>query len=258
MASGILPRVIPTLLLQNRRLVKTTQFADPVYIGDPVNTVKIFNDKEVDELVLLDILATPEERAPQFEFLADIASESFVPLAYGGGVRDETTAARLFTLGIEKVILNSAAVERPELIRELADVYGSQAVVVSIDVRTSLFGDYAIFHHAGRQKARGLGLDDHVRRVQELGAGEIIITSIDREGTMNGFDIGLIKRVAALSKVPVIACGGAGGVADFTCAVSEGGASAVGAGSLFVYNGPLHGVLINYPTRDEIGKAFGA
>lgn len=245
------PRVIPTLLLKGRGLYKTTQFAKPVYIGDPINTMRIFNDKEVDEIAILDISATRENRGPDFEQIAEIVSESFMPLAYGGGITTYDQAMKLFQLGVEKVILNSAALDNPGLITSIAKSAGSQAVVVSIDVRKTLLGGKKVFTRNGDKKA-DLDPVTWAKKAESLGAGEIMLTSIDHEGTMKGYDIALTKLVADAVGIPVIACGGAGSLLDFAAVLKEGHASAVAAGSMFVFQGPHRAVLISYPTRAEL------
>lgn len=251
----MIPRLIPNLLLKDRKLVKTAKFKDPVYVGDPVNTVKIFNDREVDEIVLLDIGASPRGHEPQYELLAEIASECFIPLAYGGGITSLACARRIFSLGFEKVVLNSSVYDNPGLIREIADVYGSQAVVVSVDVRSRFFGGRVLQSRSGARSHK-VALAEHIRNAEGMGAGEILITSIDREGTMTGYDLELVRQATQVSTVPVIASGGAGTLADMHDAVAEGGASAAAAGSLFVFMGPLRGVLIHYPDRAEIENLF--
>jgi cyclase len=251
------PRVIPVLLLRNRGLVKTTRFKDPTYLGDPINIVRIFNDKEVDELIFLDITATVENRAPPFEILAEIASECFMPLGYGGGLRRLEDVKRLVSSGIEKVAVNSYAGESPDFIRQAADAIGSQSVVVSIDVRRSWLGRYEVFTHSGR---RGTGLDPvaFAVRAAQLGAGEILLNAIDRDGTFKGYDLELVRQVAQAVDIPVIACGGACTVDDLAAAVRQGGASAAAAGSLFVFQGKHRAVLISYPTSSELNAAFAA
>lgn len=248
-------RVIPCLLLSGRGLVKTRRFRDPTYVGDPVNAVRIFNDKEVDELLLLDISATRAGRSPQFDLIEDIAKECFMPLAYGGGVSDCATIGKLFGLGVEKVALNTAAVERPELLREAAKAFGSQSIIVSVDVRKRLFGGYEVCARAGAKRA-GTDPVTFARRMEEYGAGELLIHNIDRDGMMSGYDIHLIKSIVESVSVPVIVCGGAGGLADFRSAVKQGGASAVAAGSLFVFQGPHRAVLITYPEYRELEQLF--
>lgn len=247
----IRPRMIPALLLKGQGLVKTVRFKDPKYLGDPINVVRIFNEKEVDEIVLLDITATPEKRGPQFEVLKDIASEVFIPLAYGGGIRSMEDVRTLLSIGIEKLIMNTSAVENPSLIRETADHAGSQAVVVSIDVKKNFLGKYEVFTRCGQKKT---GLDPVMRavEVERMGAGEILLNSIDRDGTMQGYDIELVRKVADAVKVPVVACGGAGNLTHVAEVIQQGHASAAAAGSMFVFQGPLRGVLISYPSPKEL------
>lgn len=247
-------RVIPCLLLKGQGLVKTINFTNPKYIGDPINAVKIFNDKEVHELVFLDITASTENRSPRLDFISDIASECFMPLAYGGGIRTVKQAEDVFNRGVEKIIINSYAIENPSFIHELADLFGSQSIVVSIDVKKNFLGNYLTYTHSGETKTRW----DPVTWAQEaerLGAGEIFLNSIDRDGMMKGYDIPLIKSVSASVSIPVVACGGAGTVDDFGRAVQDGGASAVAAGSMFVYYGKHRAVLINFPDDDEFKSA---
>ncbi len=250
----IRPRVIPCLLLKNGGLVKTVKFKDPTYLGDPINIVRIFNDKEVDELIFLDILATVENRRPNFELLSKITSECFMPLGYGGGIQSLKDVKELLALGVEKVVLNTSAVENPSLIRESAQYAGSQAVVISIDVKRTLFGRYEVFTRGGR---KGTGLDpvQFAVEMEKRGAGELFVNSIDRDGTMQGYDIDLIQRVSESVTVPVIACGGAGNVRHLAEAIRVG-ASAVAAGSMFVFQGPLRGVLISYPGQEELKGAI--
>jgi cyclase len=247
----IKPRVIPALLLKGQGLVKTVKFKEPKYLGDPINIVRIFNDKEVDELVLLDITATPEKRGPQFDLLKNIASEAFIPLAYGGGIRSMDDVRKLLSIGIEKLIMNTSAAETPSLVREVADHAGSQAAVVSIDVKKGLLGKYEVFTHCG-QKKTGLDPVKHAVEMEKMGAGEIIINSIDRDGTMQGYDVELVRKVADSVQVPVVACGGAGNLSHIAEVIKQGHASAAAAGSIFVFQGPLRGVLISYPTPKEL------
>lgn len=247
----IRPRVIPALLLKGQGLVKTIKFKDPKYLGDPINVVKIFNEKGVDEIVLLDITATPENRGPKFDMLKDIASEAFIPLAYGGGIRSMEDIRKLLSIGIEKLIMNTSAVETPSLLREVADHAGSQAVVASIDVKKNFLGKYEVFTHCG-QKKTGLDPVKQAVEMEKMGVGEIIINSIDRDGTMQGYDIDLVRKVADAVSVPVVACGGAGNLTHVAEVIKQGHASAAAAGSLFVFQGPLRGVLINYPSQKEL------
>lgn len=242
----MVPRVIPCLLLRDRGLVKTIQFKKDVYIGDPVNAVRIFNEKEVDELVLLDIDATREGRSPDLDLIAEIAGECFMPVAYGGGIRTFADVRNVIRSGIEKVVINSAAYRSLEVIRKASSVYGAQAVVGSIDARKSIIGGYKVYSNSGTFEER-VSLADHVEALVSAGAGEIFINSIDRDGMMNGYDLTLVSKVAAQIRIPVIASGGAGSVADLVAAITQGGASAVAAGSLFVFHGKHRAVLINYP-----------
>jgi cyclase len=247
----IKPRVIPALLLKGQGLVKTVKFKEPKYLGDPINIVRIFNDKEVDELVLLDITATPEKRGPQFDLLKNIASEAFIPLAYGGGIRSMDDVKKLLSIGIEKLIMNTSAVETPSLVREVADHAGSQAAVVSMDVKKGLLGKYEVLTHCG-QKKTGLDPVKHAVEMERMGVGEILINSIDRDGTMQGYDLELVRKVADAVSVPVVACGGAGNLSHVSEVIKQGHASAAAAGSIFVFQGPLRGVLISYPTPKEL------
>jgi cyclase len=248
--STLAARVIPCLLLKDGGLVKTVHFKNSRYVGDPINAVRIFNDKEVDELVILDIGATTEERQPPFETIADIATECFMPLAYGGGIRSIEDAQQLFALGVEKVIINSRAVEDPQLVTRLAERFGNQSIVVSVDVRRSLLGRYEVFTHSGR-KASGLDPFKHAAEMELRGAGEILLNSIDRDGTMTGYDLDLIRRLSACVSLPVVACGGAADVQDLAQAIAHG-ASGAAAGSMFVFHGRHRAVLISYPDREQL------
>lgn len=247
----IRPRVIPSLLLRGQGLVKTVRFKDPVYVGDPINTVRIFNEKEVDELILLDIGATLENRKPDFALIERIASEAFMPVAYGGGVRSVDDARAVLSCGIEKVVINTAGAEDPATVRAIADAYGSSSLTVSIDVKRRLFGGRQVHVRSGRNST-GIDPVQYAMQMERLGAGELVVNSIDRDGTMQGYDIELIRSVSQAVTVPVVACGGAGSLGDLSRALREGGASAVSAGSFFVFHGRHRAVLISYPTRDEI------
>lgn len=246
------PRVIPVLLLKNNRLVKTTRFKKPVYIGDPINAVKIFNDKEVDELILLDISATNENREPNYSKIENIVSEAFMPIGYGGGINKIEHIEKLFKLGVEKVILNSIVHLNPELIKKASAIFGSQSIVVAIDVRNTIWNSYQIYTHSGKKRQK-IDLISFLKMIQDFGVGEILINSIDRDGTMLGYNIDLIKRVTKSVKVPVIVCGGASTLNDFSSAIKEG-ASAVSAGAMFVFQGVNRAVLINYPKYQELEK----
>lgn len=248
-------RVIPCLLLKDAGFVKTVKFANPVYLGDPINTVKIFNDKEVDEIAILDITATREGRPPKFDLLTNIANQCFMPMSYGGGLRSLEDIRRILSIGFEKVIINSYALENPAFVRQAADVCGSQSVVVCLDVKKSFFGKYEVHAQGGKRKIKGSPAEI-AKQMEQQGAGEILLQSVDRDGTMAGYDIDLIHSVTQVLSIPVIACGGAGKVADFAAAVRQGGASAVAAGSMFVFHGRRRAVLINHPTRAELEAAL--
>jgi cyclase len=240
-------RVIPCLLLKNEGLVKTVKFKNPKYVGDPINAVKIFNDKEVDELIFLDITATVEQRKPPIKLISEIATECFMPFCYGGGITTIEDIAELFKLGVEKVAINTQAVENPSLIKEAAERFGNQSIVVSIDVKKNMFGKYRVLTHGGR-KATKCDPVDFAVRMQELGAGELFLNSIDRDGTRQGYDLELIRKVSESVNIPIIACGGADSLDDFADAIKQGGASAVSAGSMFVFQGQYRAVLITYPS----------
>jgi cyclase len=245
------PRAIPCLLMRKGRLVKTVRFDKPNYIGDPINAVRIFNDMEVDEIIVLDIGATPDRTGIQFDAIGEMASECFMPMAYGGGITTVDDARRVLRLGVEKIAINSAASANPSLISKLADAFGSQAVVASVDVKKKLFGGYRVMTEGGR-KAIDTPVDEWVRRLEAAGAGEILVTSIDRDGTMEGYDLDLVRAVTSAVTIPVIACGGAGRVDHMGDAVTKAGASAAAIGSLAVYQGSNRAVLINFPTPSQL------
>jgi cyclase len=246
-------RVIPVLLLRGQGLVKTVKFKQPKYVGDPINAVRIFNEKEVDELVFLDISATTEGRGPNFELLSDIASEAFMPMAYGGGISSLQQIRRIFEIGFEKVIINSAAYSNPELIIEAAGIFGSQSIVGCVDVRKNFFGRYELCSVSGKVKEKS-SLSEHLAVLARSEVGEVLVNAVDRDGTMGGYDLKLLREVSAAVTVPVIACGGAGSLDHLVEAVQDGRATAVAAGSLFVFMGPRRAVMINYPERKLLAK----
>lgn len=239
-------RVIPALLLRNESLVKTVRFGKFTYVGDPCNTVRIFNELEVDELVFLDITATTDGRSPNLALLADIANECFMPLGYGGGIRRFEDVQAILKLGFEKVIVNSAAIDNPGLVTELADHFGRQAVIVSIDVKRDLLGRHRVRTRAGTHNT-GRDPVDWAREAERLGAGELLLTSIDREGSWKGFDLDLVRCVTDAVSIPVIAHGGAGHVEDVGRAIKQARASAVALGSMVVFQKKGMGVLVNFP-----------
>ncbi len=238
------------MLIQNGGLVKSVRFQQHRYVGDPINAVKIFNDKEVDELVLLDISATAEKRPPDIEFISQIASEAFMPLSYGGGVTKSAQVQQLISAGIEKVIINTIAHTHPEVISEGAKLVGSQSVVVSIDVKKTFWGKQKVFVSNGTENTN-VNPVDYARRMEDLGAGELLLNSVEKDGTFSGYDIELIRAVSAAVNIPVITIGGAADISDFEKAVKVG-ASAVAAGSMFVFQRPHRAVLISYPSQTQL------
>ena len=247
-------RVIPSLLLKNGGLVKTIKFGLPKYVGDPINAIKIFNDKEVDELVILDIEASKNSKGIDYDLLARINKEAFMPLGYGGGIKNAQEAKRIFSLGYEKIVLNYGAMVNPKLISDIADISGSQSTVVCIDVKKNLFGKYFVYNHV-INKLTDLNPLDYVRELEKLGAGELIIYSVDQDGTYKGYDLNLIKGISESVNIPVVALGGANSVEDFAKAIKSG-ASAVSAGSMFVFHGPHRAVLITYPDKITLSRIF--
>ena len=248
-------RVIPCLLLRRNGLVKTVKFENAKYVGDPINTVRIFNEKEVDELFFLDITATPDKKEPPYELIREIATECFMPFGYGGGVTTFEQAAKIYAIGAEKVCINSAAVSDPSLVSRIADKFGNQAVVASIDAKKDFFGRYRVVTHGARTPT-GRDVVEQAVLMEKMGAGELLVTSVDRDGTFEGYDTDLVRKVTRAVGIPVVACGGAGKLDHLPAAVREGGAQAVACGSLFVYQGKHRAVLTNYPTRQELTKLF--
>jgi cyclase len=246
------PRLIPVLLLSGTGFVKTVKFGKQVYLGDAINIVKIFNEKEVDEIIILDITATKEHREPNFNLIEEIISEAFMPVCYGGGVKNFEHAKRLFRIGVEKISINSVVNNNISLIKEISDSYGSQSVVVSIDIEKNFFGKYHIKTHSGTKKIK-TNITKYLEEIQNIGAGEILINSINNDGLMNGYDLELLNLIPKDYKIPVVICGGAGALKDFKVALDYG-ASSVAAGSFFVFQGPLKAVLITYPNYVEFHK----
>jgi len=248
-------RVIPVLLLQNGGLVKTVRFKNPVYIGDPINAVRIFNEKEVDELVILDIEASRVHREPDFELLGKLAGEAFMPLAYGGGVDTRNQVRQLLRLGFEKIIINTAFYFQEKLLSQLADEFGSSSIVAGIDVKKNLLGKNEIYARCGTDKQPGQLLDICLQR-EKQGAGELLLHSIDRDGTMKGYDIEVIQDIASRLSIPVIACGGAGQLVHIVQAHQQTNAAAFAAGSMFIFHGPHKAVLISYPDYEQLQQAL--
>jgi cyclase len=248
-------RVIPCLQLIDESLVKTVKFGNHGYIGDPINTVRIFNELEVDELCFLDIRATNEKRQPNFKILSEIANECFMPLSYGGGVTDADTAKKILSIGFEKIVINSAAYSNPKLVTEIANYSGNQSVVGSIDVKKNLFGKYQVFTNDGSTKQSKDPIQ-WAKELENLGAGELLVTSMDRDGTWKGYDTELLKRITSSVNIPVIANGGAGNIHHIGEVVQQCNVSAVALGSMVVYQAEGLGVLVNFPDRSRLSKAL--
>jgi imidazole glycerol-phosphate synthase subunit HisF len=244
------PRIIPCLLVHDKGLVKTVHFKDPKYVGDPINAVRIFNEKESDELMVLDIDATAEGREPDYNMIAKLAAECRMPLCYGGGVKTAEQALRIFSLGVEKIAVSSAAVKTPDLISEMADKVGSQSVVVVLDVKKKLLGGYEMYTHNGK-KATGINPIEWVQKMERAGAGEIVVNSIDRDGEMRGYDMTLADKIRKATSLPLTILGGAGSLDDIGGLIQKYRVIGASAGSLFVFKGVYKAVLINYPTWEE-------
>ena len=242
------PRIIPCLLVEQKGLVKTRRFREPRYVGDPLNAVRIFNEKEVDEIMVLDISATRLGTAPNYRLIQNIAAECRMPLCYGGGVKAADEAVKIIGLGVEKVALGASAVLRPALISEIAREVGNQSVVVVVDVKSDGRGGWSVYTYNGT-RASGCSVADVVEQAEALGAGEVVVNSIDRDGMMKGYDLELARHVRSRITVPMTVLGGAGSLVDLKTLINEFGVVGAAAGSLFVFNGPYRAVLITYPKR---------
>lgn len=243
-------RVIPCLLLRNGGLVKTLKFSEPKYVGDPINAIRIFNDKEVDELMVLDITASKEKKEPNYALIEQFASECFMPLSYGGGIKTMEQAQRLFNSGIEKICLQTSVLDDLALVKNLSDKWGSSSILVSVDVKRNWLGQPKLYS-AATGKTLDKKWQDYMLDAVKAGAGEIVLNAVDKDGTMKGMDIELIKEAAKILSVPLVAVGGAGSLADIKAAV-DAGANAVSAGAFFVFQGPHRAVLITYPKYNEL------
>ncbi len=253
-----IPRVIPCLLVHKGGLYKTVAFKNPRYVGDPINAVRILNEKEVDELLLVDIDATVEGREPRYDQVEDVVGEAFMPVAYGGGVTSVDQMHRLFALGVEKVFTSAAALAAPDLVSDAASRFGSQSIGVALDLKRGRAGaEPVVVTHNGKKKMP-IGSVDAARQMEKHGAGELLVNSVDRDGTMSGYDLDAIRRIADAVSIPVVALGGAASLDDLGRAVREGGASAAAAGSLFVFTGVHRAVLITYPSPAELQELFTA
>jgi cyclase len=245
------PRIIPCILVHDKGLVKTVNFSNPKYVGDPINAVRIFNEKEVDELIVLDIDATIEGSEPNYQMIKNLATECRMPFCYGGGVKTVAQAKRIINLGAEKIALSSAAIENPNLIKNISKAIGNQSVVVVLDVKKhGLFKKYGLFTHNGKRKA-DKNLIEFAKLMEANGAGEIVVNSIDKEGVMKGFDFELIDKIRKAVTIPITVMGGAGSLQDIKNVINEYGIIGVAAGSLFVFKGVYRAVLINYPSLEE-------
>ena len=249
------PRIIPCLLIHNKCLVKTVNFQNPKYIGDPINAVKIFNEKNCDELIVLDIDATAKGISPDFKLIKRLAIESRMPLCYGGGVDTLETAEKIINLGVEKIALSSSALLNPLIIKEISNSIGSQSLVVVLDLKKKLFGGYDIYIKNGKKKIN-IKLEEFILKIQELGVGEIVFNSIDNDGVMKGYDLNLVTLVKPLTKVPITILGGAGKLKDIQTLIDKFKIIGASAGSLFVFKGKYKAVLINYPSKLDKEKLF--
>ncbi|KLD99959.1 AglZ/HisF2 family acetamidino modification protein [Aliarcobacter butzleri] len=251
----LVPRIIPCLLVHNKGLVKTVKFKDAKYVGDPINAVKIFNEKESDELMVLDIDATVECKEPDYKMIENLATECRMPLCYGGGIKTVEQATKIFNLGVEKIALSSAAIENPKLITDIAKEVGNQSVVIIIDVKKRMFGGYDIYTHNGTKKTK-IDLENFIIKLQSLGIGEIVLNSIDNDGVMKGYDLSLIEKIKPLIHVPLTILGGAGTLDDIRTLIKKFGIVGCSAGSLFVFKGKYKAVLISYPKNLEKQQLF--
>jgi cyclase len=249
------PRIIPSLLLHDGGLVKTVNFKSPKYVGDPINAVRIFNEKEVDELAFFDIDATVLKKEPNYKLIEKLANQSQMPLCYGGGVQKVEQVKRIFSLGVEKIALSNAVVRNPYLINEISSQVGVQSVIVVLDIRKKLLGGYEICTHNGKN-ATGINLFNFLRDIEKFGMGELIINSIDQDGTMKGYDMNLIDKVSQIITTPLTVLGGAGSILDIERVIDKHNIIGVAAGSLFLFKGPYKAVLINYPNRSEKDRIF--
>jgi len=245
------PRIIPILLLDNNGLYKTIKYKKPIYIGDPINTLKIFNEKETDELIIIDISATSQKKQPNFSLLKEIASECFMPICYGGGINTIEHIKKLFNLGIEKVALNTALTKNPDLLKEAVKLFGSQSIVGIIDVNKNIFGNYKIYNHI-TNKNKTYDIPKQALYLQSLGIGELLLNFVHLEGSKLGYDISFLKSITNILNIPVIVNGGVGKFEHLKEGIIDGKASAAAAGSFFVFHGPHNAVLITYPNHETI------
>ena len=245
-------RIIPCLLLQEERLVKTIKFSNPVYVGDPINTIKIFNEKEVDELIILDINASKKNLLPNYKYIKQLAQECFMPLCYGGGIISIQIADKLFEIGVEKLSVQNIIFDNFGIITQITRKYGSQSLVVSIDIKKDIFGRYKIYNSSKKIKYN-FEISTFLKKIEDAGAGEILINFVDLDGTKSGLNLDYIKNFVKSVNIPIIICGGLNNLSEINSAVACG-VSAVAAGAFFVFQGPHRAVLITYPSKDELLK----
>lgn len=249
----MIKRIIPCLLISDGGLVKTVKFKNPKYVGDPINAVKIFNDKEVDELVVLDIYATKEKRTPDLQMIEDIVSEAFMPIAYGGGISSTDQIRDILKVGVEKVVLNKSAHTKPMFVKEAVKIFGSSTIVGGIDYKSTLFSKERVFTQNGKIK-NNASVKEAAKYLETLGVGELFLNSIDRDGAYTGYDINLLQAISNELSIPIIASGGAGSLEDIGDLFSETNVNAAAAGSIFVFKGTHKAVLISYPSLTETRK----
>jgi len=245
-------RIIPCLLLQEERLVKTIKFKNPIYVGDPINTIRIFNEKEVDELILIDINASKKHTQPNYSYIKQLAQECFMPLCYGGGIKSMKIADRLFEIGVEKLSIHSIIFDDFDLITKISNKYGTQSIVVSVDIKRDIFGRYKVVNSTNN-KRYNFNIPFFLKKIEDAGAGEILINFVDRDGTKDGLNLDIINQLINNITIPIIICGGMNNLNEINKAV-ELGVSAVAAGAFFVFQGPHRAVLITYPSIDELEK----
>jgi len=248
------PRIIPVLLVENGGLVKTINFNKRIYLGDPINTVRLFNDMQVDEIVVLDISRSKNRNGPNFSLIEDIRNEAFMPLAYGGGVKSVDEFKKLISIGIEKVVVNSGLLDSTSILKTASSVIGSQSVVASLDINKSWLGNEKVYSHILRKNIN-LNIFNHIKDLEDQGAGELLLNFVHRDGTWEGYDLELIKKLSSAIRIPLVVCGGAKNLDDLK-RVIECGADAAAAGSLFSFQGKDQGVLTNYPDPETLDKLF--
>ena len=251
----LLPRLIPVLLIRNNGLIKTTNFSNDKYVGDPLNAVKIFNEKKVDEIIVIDIDATVNQTSPNLQLIKDLASECRMPMCYGGGIKSTEEASKILSLGVEKISISSAAISNPLIVEDISKEVGAQSVVITLDVKKKLFGGYDVYTHNGKHNTKQ-DLLSLIKDFESKGAGEIVINSIDKDGTMSGYDLNLIKIISKNVNIPITCLGGAGTQSDIRDLYSQQGIIGAAAGSLFVFKGKYRAVLITYPSADEKSSLY--